>query len=166
MKASLRLLPSFALLMLVLFSLAGCNKEQPKHVVRFYVETSGKGNMGTWSKVMTLKNSGLTFTVNSQPAILETSLDNVELMKTEDGQLFVAFYFDDVGSRELYRQSVAAMGRRIVLEVNGVPLGARQFDGALTSGVLFMFVDLPDSELGEFVLNLKESVEAIKRMKR
>lgn len=164
MKTFIRRIP---LLMLALgitfFSLAGCNKENPKHSMRFYVETSGTGQMGTWSKVMTLPNSGMSFTVTTEPAILEVNVDEVELMRTENGQLFVAFHFDDVGSRELYRQSVSAMGRRIVLEVNGAAVGARQFDGALDDGILYMFMDLPDDELETFVLDLKKSVEAIKR---
>jgi hypothetical protein len=59
--------------------------------------------------------------------------------------------------------SVTHQGRRLVLLVNGEPLGARRIDGAITNGVVYIFVEMPELELPMFVENLKKSSVAMQR---
>ena len=47
--------------------------------------------------------------------------------------------------------------------VNGNALGARRLDGVITNGVLYVFVEVPDSELPVLVDNLKKSSVAMQR---
>ena len=50
-----------------------------------------------------------------------------------------------------------------MLTVNGDTLGARRLDGVITNGVIYVFVEVPESELPALVNNLKKSSVAMQR---
>jgi hypothetical protein len=47
--------------------------------------------------------------------------------------------------------------------VNDKAIGARRLDGAITNGVVYVFVELPESDLPALVNNLKKSSVAMQR---
>ncbi len=125
--------------------------------VRFYLE-AGSGD-GT---PITLPKSGVRLAVNPKPVVTEGDIVNVELVKVDLG-LCLLFQLTPAGVRDFYRLSVSHQGRRIALVVDGVALGARTIDGAVTNGVIFVFVELPDEELPALVDKLKKSSVAMQR---
>ena len=58
-------------------------------------------------------------------------------------------------SRVLYQESASNQGKRMVLLVNGRPLGIQRIERPIADGVFHIFVELPDSELPELARNLK-----------
>jgi hypothetical protein len=69
------------------------------------------------------------------------------------------------GLRDLYRASVSNMGNRIVFMVNGNAIGARRIDGAIQDGNFYTFVEVDDEELGQLVLDIKETIVELQKNK-
>jgi len=154
-------------LLLVLFLLlnSGCfrgiygfkNKVENMQVPRLMIETRGINYAGSREINLTLPISGTTIQVEGQPIVNEFDIINVDMVKVDRG-LAIVLYLTDTGRRELYRRSVTNSGNRIVFTTNGNAIGARVLDGAIADGQLYTFVEIPDEELGQFVLDLKESI--------
>jgi hypothetical protein len=125
--------------------------------VRFFLE-SGSGD-GT---PLTLPQSGVHLTVNSKPVIAEGDIVNVELVQVELGKCLL-FQLTPPATRDFYRMSVTHQGRRLVLVVNDEALGARRLDGAITNGVVFVVVEIPDAALPALVENVKKTSVAMQR---
>lgn len=141
---------------------AGC-RSKPEKVFRFYQEQSAVTMLGDGLKG-TMPISGVEFVVGRTPIIFEGDVESIDLVQVDLG-LCVLFQFSDAGRRELYRASVRGAGRRIFLFVNDVPLGARRLDGAIEDGRLFMFLEVPDSELPDLVEEMRVSLKKIKKMR-
>ena len=43
------------------------------------------------------------------------------------------------------------------------PIGARRIDSVMNDGKLYTFVEVPDAEIGQLVLDLKASIAELKR---
>lgn len=136
---------------------ASAPKDYTPTSARFFLE-SGSGD-GT--PVM-LPQSGVRLALNSKPVITEGDIVNVELVQVDLGKCLLV-QLTPTATRDFYRLSVAHQGRRLVLLVNGAPLGARRIDGVITNGAIFVFVEVPESELPALVDNLKKSSVAMQR---
>jgi hypothetical protein len=64
-------------------------------------------------------------------------------------------------ARDLYRLSVAAPGRRLVLTVDDLILGARRIDQPLADGAVLMFVEIADERLPALAARLTVSSRTI-----
>ena len=124
---------------------------------RFFLEAAN--NDGT---PLTLPQSGVRLSVNSKPVITEGDIVNVELVQVDLGKCLL-IQLTPSATRDFYRISVAHQGRRLAMVVNGKALGARRLDGVITNGVLYVFVEVPESELPALVENLKKSSVAMQR---
>jgi hypothetical protein len=140
--------------------LSGCGKEQKKQnlkVPRLMMEARGVNYGGLTGAVATLPVSGTKIQLQRDPLVSEFEIRNVELVKVDLG-LALLLQVSEKGARELYRASVSNNGGRVVLEINGNAIGARRFDGAITDGNLYTFVEIPDDELEQLVFDLKASI--------
>lgn len=153
----------FALLGLACLAVvAGCqSSSKPRDFkpvsLRFFLESSsGDGTP------VSLPKSGVNLVVNPKPVITEGDVVNVELVKVELGQCLL-FQLTPVATRDFYRLSVTHQGRRVVLVLDNVALGARRMDGVIANGSVFIFVELPDAELPPLVENLKKSSAALQK---
>lgn len=124
---------------------------------RFFLEAAAAQNLA-----ITLPQSGVQIAVNPQPVLTEGDVLNVELVQVDLGKC-LAFQLTPSATRDLYRLTGAHQGRRVVLTLNDQPLGARRIDGALSDGVLLLFVELPDESLPQLVTDLKRSAVEIQR---
>jgi len=100
--------------------------------------------------------------VNSKPVITEGDIANVDLVQVDLGKCLY-FQLTPTASRDFYRMSVTHQGRRLVLVIDGVALGARRIDGPITNGVVFIFAEVPEEELPKLVENLKKSAAALQK---
>ena len=73
-------------------------------------------------------------------------LRDVNLVRVNLGWCLV-FRLTPAATRDFYRMSVAAQGRRLVLTLNGQPAGARRLDQAISDGGLMTFVEVMDADL-------------------
>jgi len=102
---------------------------------------------------LVLPVSGVAIRVAPKPVISEFDIAEAAVAEVDLGRC-LALRLTGEAARDLYRMSVSQMGKRIVLLVNGRPLGARMLDGAIEGGVLFVFVEVPDADLHELVLEI------------
>ena len=142
---------------------AGCQstakpKDYTPVTARFFLESSSSSD-GT---PLMLPQSGVRMTVNSKPVITEGDIINVELVQVELGKALLV-QLTPSASRDFYRLTVTHQGRRLVFLVDGNPLGARRIDGAISNGVVYVFIEIPEPDLPAFVENLKKSSVAMQR---
>ncbi len=152
----------YLLLVGVLF-LAGCQTAKKIDfdpvVARFYIEMNPSEG---YNQPVRLPVSGISLVVHPDPVFSETDVVNVDLVRVDLG-LCLSFDLNDSAGRDLYRLTVNKQGRRLVLSLNNAPVGVRMIDQPLSSGNILMFVELPDDDLEEIVINLKKTSEEIQR---
>lgn len=144
--------------------LSGCRTADKKAEegpwARFYMESSSAGAVLTQLPLSEVKLS-----IAPKPVLTEFDITNVELVQVELGRCLL-FQFTGSAARDLYRMTVAHQGKRLVLIVDGSPLGVRRIDGPVSDGNLMLFVEMPDSALPELQAKLKKSAATIKKLKR
>ncbi len=125
-------------------------------VARFLIESdSAKGAI----QVM-LPISGVSLRVAPKPVVTEFDLRQVVEAEVEMGRC-VLFQLSPAASRDLYRLTASNIGRRLVVVINGEPLGARMIDRPLEAGTLFIFLEVPDESLPGLVENLNATTMKI-----
>jgi hypothetical protein len=137
--------------------LAGCNTTRSVSptpyeplVARLFLEAKrGEAGIG-----VTLPRSGLTINVAPRPVLVEYDIVNAEVAQVELGRCLL-LQLTPAAARDLYRFSVASLGRRLVLSLNDQVVGARPIDAAIADGVILIFLELPDEELAPLVERLK-----------
>lgn len=138
--------------------LAGC-QSRPKPpedyvplVARFFLEA----RPGETGAAVTLPVSGVTINVAPKPVFSEYDVANAEVAQVELGRCLL-IQLTPSATRDLYRQSVGALGRRLVLSLNNTFVGARRIEAAMGDGVVLVFVELPDDQLPALVERLKRT---------
>lgn len=148
-----------------LFLFSGCyksfegykNEIDNMQVPRLMIEARGVDYGGGGGHRVTLPVSGTAIKLEREPVVSEYDIINVDMVKVDLG-LALMIQVTDKGSRELYRRSVTHSGSRIVLTTNDQPIGASRLGGTIEDGRFFTFVEIPDDELGQFVIDLKASI--------
>jgi hypothetical protein len=100
--------------------------------------------------------------VGSKPVFTEGDIVNVELMQVDLGKCLM-FQFTPTAARDLYRVTASNQGRRLVLVLNDLPVGARRIEGPLGEGAVLVFVEMPDEALPVLVDNLKKTSIVLQR---
>ncbi|KXU35888.1 hypothetical protein AXK11_04970 [Cephaloticoccus primus] len=152
---------AFAVVVAVAFCGGGCASWRkptppPSAVARFFLEADAP-QAGV---ELVLPVSEVVLRVVPKPVISEYDIAEVAEVQVDLGRC-LAFRLTGPAARDLYRMSVSQGGKRLVLLINGQPLGARVLDGAIEGGVLFTFVELPDSALSELVRELNATAAFI-----
>jgi len=112
--------------------------------------------------VITLPVSGVRVHTAPKPVITEFDLKSVSEARVDLGHC-VVFHLAPAAARDLYRLTATNIGRRLVLLVNGEPIGARVIDGPVEAGLLFMFVEVPDANLADLVADLNYTTKLIQK---
>ncbi|MCX6951549.1 MAG: hypothetical protein NTV51_05100 [Verrucomicrobia bacterium] len=155
-------LPLASLLLLGL-ALAGCQSSAAKKdytptQARFFLEEADARAVS-----VTLPKSGVRIAIGPKPVFTEGDFVNVELMQVDLGKCLL-FQFTPAAARDLYRVSGSNQGRRLVLFLNNVPIGARRMEGPLADGAVLVFAEVPDADLPVLVDNLKKTSAEIQRV--
>ena len=133
------------------------NKVENMQVPRLMIEARGIDYSGSRALDLVLPVSRSMIQVESKPMVNEFDIINAEMVKVDMG-FALLLELTDTGCRELYRRSVTNNGNSVVFTSNGKAVGARVLDGAITDCKFYTFVEIPDAELGQFVLDLKKSI--------
>lgn len=154
------------LLAFVLCGFTGCATPPPPKsaelapmVARFYLETA-PGEIAVSAQ---LPQSGVSLGVAPKPVFSEFDINNAEVAHVELG-LCVLVQLTSAAKRDLYRLSVQAQGRRLVLSLNGAMLGVHRIDRAMDDGVIPVFLEIPDEQLPGFVAQLKSTAAEMARV--
>jgi hypothetical protein len=105
---------------------------------------------------MQLPASGTQVLVNPKPVFGEFDILAAEIVRVDLG-LCVYLQLNGDAARDFYRFSLVNRGRRMLLALNGAPVGASLIDRPVSNGALFFFVELPDGELPELVYNINRT---------
>jgi hypothetical protein len=145
------------LLALVALGVAGCaavrsGSGQPPLVARVFLE-SRANEAGL---PVQLPVSGVVVNVGARPVFYETDIINAEIVQVDLGKCLL-LQLAPTASRDLYRLSVQSVGRRFVLSLDGVFLGARRIERAMPDGAILTFVEVPDADLPRLAARLKEA---------
>ncbi len=145
---------SLALLTLALgFLFTSCNTtgvgfEYERSVARFVLETESSGT------IVTMPVSEVRIQVNPTAILTEFDLESVAVAEVELGQC-LQFTLTRQASRTFYQTSANNLGRRMVLIVNGQPVGLQRIERPVSDGIFYVFVEIPDAELPELANNLR-----------
>lgn len=123
---------------------------------RFYLEVADA------PRFVVLPVSGVQIATSDRPVLSEGDIIDVKLAEVELGRCLV-FELTPAAARDFYRLSAANQGRRLVLLVDGVPIGARRLDGPVNDGRLFIFLEVPDENLSKLAHDLRESAVDVQR---
>lgn len=156
--------PLAACLLLLALTLTGCQSSSAKKKdytpiqARFFLEEADARAVGA-----TLPKSGVQVMIGPKAIFTEGDITNVELMQVELGKC-LQFQFTSSAARDLYRVSASNQGRRLVLFLDGIALGARRMEGPFSGGAVLVFVEVPDADLPVLVDNLKKTAAEIQRV--
>ena len=131
-------------------------------IPRIMIETRGAEYGALRGQTLRLPISGTEIIVDRELVVAELDILNVELVKVDMG-LALLIETNDKGARALYRTSVTNRGSRLVFTTNDKAIGARRIDSVMNDGKIFTFVEVPDTEIGQLVLDLKASIAELKR---
>ena len=126
-------------------------------LARFFLETNDVG-----TTAVDLPISGVHLIIGAKPVFTEGDIADVELMQVELGKCLM-FQLTPSAARDLYQLTGASQGRRLVLMLNQVPIGARRIEAPLSDGRVFIFVEVADPALPVLVSNLKKTTAEIQR---
>jgi hypothetical protein len=141
-------------LVAALVALVGCNSSTKKKdydatVARFFLEATDGDAFAT----VTLPVSGVQIAVNNKPIVTEYDFTGVELAQSDLGK-FIVFSLTADAARDVYRTTGSNQGKRLVLFINGKPVGARMIDRAFNTGSIAVFAAIPEELLPALVKNL------------
>ncbi|AOS45215.1 hypothetical protein Verru16b_02293 [Lacunisphaera limnophila] len=125
-------------------------------MARLFLETR-PGEAGI---TVRLPVSGVGITVAAKPVFVEYDVRDAEAARVDLGPC-LWLQVTPAAARDLYRLSVSAVGRRLVLLLNDEPVGVHRIEQALADGRLLVFVERPDAELPALVERLKRTTADI-----
>ena len=144
--------------------IAGCESAAPRvespAIARFFLESSN--GAGT---TVTLPRSGVRVVVGPKPMLTEYDVLAVEVTRVELGRC-LRFQLTPAAARDLLPLSEANVGRRLVLVLDGAPLGARRIERPLADGVVAIFVETPDDTLPLLAERLRITAADMQRRAR
>lgn len=127
-------------------------------VARFLVE----GQQGDLLSRVRLPVSGTMLEVESKSVITEVDIVNVDLVDGELGPLLV-FQLTSDAARDFFRFTAQHQGRRLVLFVDMIPLGARLIERPVAGGVIMVYVEMEKKDAEDLAKRLKESSAKIQK---
>lgn len=150
---------------LILVLLASACATAPKRelapaIARFFLESSdGSGG------VATLPKSGVRIAVGLKPVISEFDIINVDVAQVDLGKC-LRFQMTRSAARDLYRLTASNQDRRLVLLLNGAPMGARRIERPFDDGTILIFVEISDDALPALAESLRNTAAELKRSAR
>lgn len=125
---------------------------------RFFLETAGPKAI-----VVTLPLSQVNIAIEPKPVITEFDLVDVEIAQVELGPCLM-FHLTGAAARDVHRMTALHAGGRLVLMVNGEPLGARRIEQPWENGIVLIFVETPDEALPALAGKLKSTAAELRRI--
>ncbi len=145
------------LLLCAAFLVTGCSTvPKPKQTARLHLQAVDDGKrFNRPSMKITMPSTQTDYYINPNPIISEGDIANIELARVDLG---LCIQIDVLGraSNALFQNTVGYQGLRLFLLVDGKPVAARVIDGPI-QGTLYMFLDMDEDKVANFVWDLKES---------
>jgi preprotein translocase subunit SecD len=144
----------------VLWLLAGCASKptdtRADVVARFLIEADASQPAIN----VVLPVSGVAVRVRPKPVVTEFDIIQVAEADVDLGRCAL-FRLSASAGRDVYRLTAANINRRLVLVMNGQPIGVRVIDRPIEGGLLFIFLEVPDASLRQLVDDLNHTTRKI-----
>jgi len=169
MRVSISSFLGFVLLVQILIFGSGCqtsrsDRDFTPNLVRVFIEENAQ--MPSSHLVETvLPMSRTRITIRNRPVLLENDIVQAGQMDSDYGPALVLVLTPEA-TRDLMRASSSNLGRRMVMTVNGVPLGSRYIDRIFEEGTLSFYVEIDDDDMPELVENIQKTSQYIQSRKR
>lgn len=111
---------------------------------------------------MILPISESRITVQAKPDFAEWDIMQATPVETDFGAAIVLLLTSEA-SRDLYRTTVSNQGRRLVITINGVPVGAHYIERPVEDGRLFFYLEVPDEEVPAIARGIQKTSAEIER---
>ncbi len=155
----------FVVLLLAILGSSGCRsmrgRDFPHHVARFFIETSERFPESHRNEI-TLPYSEANIIIDPRVQIGEWDIHHVDVFEAELGKAIAVHLMPDA-ARDVRMLSYNNQGRRLVLMVNGYPVGAKQINRGIENGVIFMYLEQPDEDLEELADYITRTSELARR---
>lgn len=109
-----------------------------------------------YSAMVTMPVSRVRVPVEGKAIVSEFDYQSIELAEIDLGKCLL-FTLRPPAARAFYQISAGNQGKRLVLVVNGEPLGVRSISGPIADGRIFVFLEADDDRLHELATKLKET---------
>ena len=153
-------------LALLLAGVTACQTRQEKApayaMARFYLEADVTQTGAEWQTAV-LPVSQVEIPLPPKPLLTEKDFAAVELVQVDLG-LCLLFRLIPEKAPLLYEATGRSRGKRLVLKVNGRPLGVRLITEGIYDGNLFTFVEVPDPELAKLAKKLQAFIQELQRL--
>jgi hypothetical protein len=139
--------------------LAACSTPPPASrpaAARLFLEC----RPGESGEMVQLPVSGVTIAIGGKPVFFESDLIGADVAETDFGRC-LRLRLAPAAAADLARLSLAAPGRRLVLNVDGRWIGARRVDRPLLDGSLYVFVEVADDRLPELARSLRPAGQRV-----
>jgi hypothetical protein len=114
---------------------------------RFFLSQGQSGGFdGSRSMQVPLPGKNNAMVVGARPVLTEFDFRGVKVVEVEMGRALM-FGTTASGRYKLMRLTTPNIGKRLLLVVDGEPIGVRVIDGSLQDGILFTFVFAEDEEI-------------------
>lgn len=140
--------------------LNGCG-EDPKYIIRFYIEENEKMAAGAFVQYVKMPMSESEIAVNSTPVIFEGDIQNVYLAENRMLGRGILFEFKPRAARRLYELSISKRGKLIVATSNHEPFAVSRLEMPVQNGRLFMYAEMEPSMLEQYVKDIQQSIQAV-----
>jgi len=135
------------------FGLVSCNTtgvgfDYERAVARFVIETENNGS------IVTMPVSGARIQVNPTAVLTEFDIESVSVAEVEMGPC-LQFTLTRLASRTFYQATANNQGRRMILVINGQPIGLKRIERPVADGIFHVFVEIPNADLPELATNLR-----------
>ena len=94
-----------------------------------------------------------------------TPLSILDLVRVTEAKVDLGpcllFQLTPAATRDIYRLSARNINRRLVLVLNGDPVGVRVIDRPVEAGMLFIFLEVPNAALPKLVVDLNRTCKRL-----
>lgn len=126
-------------------------------VARIYLEALPQEQ----GSAVALPISGVRLMIDPRAVLLESDVAGAELVAAEFGPA-LQLTFTPAAARDLYRKTVGAQGRRLVLLFNGAAVAAQRIGDPVTGGLLQFYPEVPADQLHATLADLRNTTAAVR----
>jgi hypothetical protein len=132
--------------------LSGCESGSGKraHTADFYLEKEYPNAENiAYSAAELYQASG------NRPVVNDKEIEDVDLVRVDAG-VCLLFHLSPASTMRLAHTTANNFGKRLILVIDGKPVGVRMIDEIIQNGQLFTFTELSTEEMGRTVIQLKQ----------